>query len=125
MPTTRETRWSTARLPVRGAGPPSAARERTVHEQRRDRKDQPEAGLPAVLLLRRLRQVDVDRVGAGAADEVREQVRRERDVGAEMRRVADISGDEVVAEERRPAVYERREPAEDRNEQHADAHVEP
>ena len=73
----------------------SAPQSAAGDEMRRDRQEEPEQRLPAVLTLRRV-DVDVHRVAAGRAGEAGERVGDQAQVREHVRLVAQVGGEEAV-----------------------------
>ncbi len=71
-----------------------AGAERRRDDDRRQREHEPEEASPAALANRRV-DLEVDRI-VGLAAKPRVRVRREKDVGADLCRVADVRRDEAV-----------------------------
>ena len=122
----RRTRRTTAAFeaasdPALRVAAATAAEARAEHgreHERRERQEEAEPDRPARLRLP-LRDRDVDRV-AGLAGEPGIGVGGEREIRAEVRRVADVPAEEVVHPLRQEAGEERREPAGDRGEEDGD-----
>src|SRR6185436_8910111 len=107
-------------LVVRVAASPAPRRshEGRGDDDRGERKNDPEEGLPAAL---RHGRVDLDIHGvARLAGEAGIRVRREEEVRVQMRREADVGGKEVVQGERRAPFDQGEEPIDDRDEEDAD-----
>ena len=82
------------RKAAQAIGPPRNAADRNTAGIARK---QPEAGLPSVLADRRL-HLEVDRIGVGLAadEERRERVAGQQEIRLDVRRIADVAGEEVV-----------------------------
>ncbi len=103
-----------------GEGAPEApGRAAAVHqrqeEDRRNRKQEAGAGCQPRLPLRRV-QLDVDRVPR-LTEEPRKRVRCQREVGADVRRVANVGDVEGLQWVGRPCAHHRYEPLRDRGEE--------